>query len=470
MANLPSDIDVRDTPTSTSGAGGNQGAVHPRVVPLEESLIDTNGTADGTYSSMPHSSEQVHLDRPHAYAPSTVAVHADDALNTSTDVAPSIHLSTTFRYSSDPSTLTPAIDKQPTTPSDGNHVYSRLTNPNAARLETVLSSLLNAHALTYSSGLAAFHALMVFFKPRTIAIGQAYHGCYGVLGIHEKLTGLRRVDLHAGDAVWDHPEHGVKAGDVVHVETPVNPTGLALDLGYFARRAHRRGAYLSVDSTFAPPSLQDPFAQGADVVMHSGTKYLGGHSDMLCGVLAVKRADWWEGLHAERRFLGSIVGGLEGWLGVRSLRTLELRVSRQSENATALVAWLDSCLKSTEDVGDVMMATVKEVLHASLQTVDLKDGWLTRQMPGGFGPVFAIVMTEERYARKLPSKLDLFHHATSLGGVESLIEWRSMSDEGCDRRLMRVSVGVENVDDLKKDLGRAIVELVREEAGGGGTS
>lgn len=240
----------------------------------------------------------------------------------------------------------------------------------------------------------------------------------------------------------------------MHVETPLNPTGEASNLAWFAEEAHKRGAVLTVDATFAPPSLLDPFKWGADAVMHSGTKYLGGHSDMLCGVLAVQREDWWKALYNERICLGSVMGSFEGWLGLRSLRTMELRVSRQSASAGALVQWLDSAA----DEG--VKKAVHKIQHASLQKADMH--WLKQQMPNGFGPVFAIWMATEDMARRLPSKLRLFHHATSLGGVESLIEWRRMSDEHVDPRVLRVSVGIEDWRDLKEDLLNGFNELLKE--------
>jgi cystathionine gamma-synthase len=273
------------------------------------------------------------------------------------------------------------------------------------------------------------------------------------------MHGLKTVDLHADDAAWD--EAGLGAGDIVHLETPLNPTGEAFEIQKYADRAHKRGALLSVDATFAPPGLQDPFAWGADAVMHSGTKYIGGHSDMLCGVLAVKKGD--EGtkmagqLREERLFIGAVLGSLESWLGVRSLRTLELRVQRQSANAEKLVAWLDNALHGKGEGSDAVSKVVAEVTHASLQAADFP--WLKKQMPNGFGPVFSFYMKTPALARQLPSHLRLFDHATSLGGVESLIEWRRMSDTGVDERLLRVSVGVENWEDLRDDFRQAFEAL-----------
>lgn len=321
--------------------------------------------------------------------------------------------------------------------------------------------------MTYASGLSAFHAALVFLNPKRISIGDGYHGCHGVIEIHQRLTGLKKLAL-------DCPAEELQPGDVVHVETPLNPNGYAYNLKVYAEKAHSRGAFLTVDATFGPPPLQDPFLWGADIVMHSGTKYVGGHSDMLCGILAVnpKRAaeGWFQKLEAERLHLGNVMGSMEGWLGIRSVRTLEVRVERQSYNAGKLVAWLNAALHpatmsngASADDRKVVQQVLEKIEHASLQEEDIKDGWLLKQMPNGFGPVFSITLKEKNLARRLPSKLELFHHATSLGGVESLIEWRTMTDSLVDTRLLRISVGIEGWEDLRDDLLQGFKALLEEQ-------
>lgn len=292
-----------------------------------------------------------------------------------------------------------------------------------------------------------------------------------MISIHQRLTSLKKLPL-------DCDPSSLQPGDIVHIETPLNPQGTAYNLKHFAEKAHARGAFLTVDATFGPPPLQDPFLWGADLVMHSGTKYIGGHSDMLCGTLSVNpnlkdglTAKWVEGLIRDRAYLGTVMGSLEGWLGIRSVRTLEIRVQRQSESAGKIVQWLHSALTSTDEEPSEEVALVKKVLatieHASLQAEDLDGGkgWLAKQMPNGFGPVFSITLRNEEYARRLPSLLGLFHHATSLGGVESLIEWRTMTDPGVARGLLRVSVGVEGWEDLKEDLLNGFRGVVEWEKG-----
>ena len=405
--------------------------------------------------------------------PATQALHADDHLNLVQDVAPPIHLSTTFRYSKHPNDLVPSEDPVVSTlclmrgqplsdltllkqaEFDGkNYVYSREFAPNATRFEAVLSTLLKGHAVSYATGLAALHAALVLLNPRKISVGEGYHGSHEVIAVISRLSGLEKLPL-------DCAADSLNEGDVILLETPVNPYGTAFCIEEYAKKAHSRGAYLIVDSTFGPPSLQDPFLWGADIVMHSGSKYFGGHSDMLCGVLAVKQDDWAKRLFEDRMALGNVLGNLEGWLGTRSLRTLEVRVHHASENAAKLISWLHGALTTSSPVlgsdEAAVQAVLQNICHASLQD----ELWLKKQMPNGFGPVFSIIMQSENYARALPSKLHFFQHATSLGGVESLIEWRALSDAKVDRKLLRVSVGLENWEDLRKDLSEAFKSLAR---------
>ncbi|KAJ6016591.1 pyridoxal phosphate-dependent transferase [Penicillium herquei] len=358
-------------------------------------------------------------------------VHADDHISVHRAVAPAMHVSTTFRYNDDPEKLTPLVYVDHNAPLD-SHVYSRITNPSTTRLEAVLTAILGGPAITYSSGLSAFHALLIHLNPRRIAITGGYHGCHSVISLLSRLSGLQQLPL-------DCDVSELQPGDVIHVETPINPTGEAVDLAFYAEKARRAGAFLT---------------------------YFGGHSDMLCGVLAVnpghsdRGSERMTALLNDRMAVGSVMGSLEGWLGIRSLRTLELRVKRQSATATALVAWLSAQL--ADPTGPVA-AVLERVQHASLQPGATDEtSWLRHQMPGGYGPVFALWMKDNECAKRLPSKLRLFDHATSLGGVESLIEWRAMMDPNVDQKLLRVSVGVEELEDLKQDLLQGLEALRME--------
>ncbi|PNP42033.1 hypothetical protein TGAMA5MH_06212 [Trichoderma gamsii] len=384
----------------------------------------------------------------------TRAVHADADIDGHSAIAPALHTSTTYRFADDPDDLVAFKDLQ-LEEALGSHAYARYTSPNMVRFEAILTSILGGPALTYASGLAAFHAVLVLLNPRRIAIGEGYHGCHGVISMVSRMTGLEKLPLDCDTAE-------LQPGDIIHVETPLNPTGEAINLQYYADKAHKAGAFLIVDATFGPPPLQNPFDFGADIVLHSGTKYFGGHSDMLCGILAVNpKYDFLMKLHSDRVYLGSVAGNMESWLGMRSLRTLELRVTRQSATATALVSWFHNQL---QDPSTAVHELVQEVHHASLQAEATEAGsWLQKQMPNGYGAVFSITVKDATLAKRLPSKLSLFQHATSLGGVESLIEWRAMTNTSIDQRLVRLSIGVEALEDLMRDLQRGL-EALRKEA------
>ncbi|CCX31106.1 pyridoxal phosphate-dependent transferase [Pyronema domesticum] len=374
----------------------------------------------------------------------TLAIHADEHLAPVTDIAPPLHVSTTYRYVSNPDDLVPYTPPNATDP-PLPHVYSRLSAPSTSRLESALSAVLSADTIVYPSGLAAFHALLVTVNPKRLLITDGYHGCHGTAHLMQKLTGMEIVPL-------DTPP---KAGDLVHIETPINPTGIATDIASYVAKARAVGATVSVDATFAPPPLQDPWKYDVDWVMHSGSKYFGGHSDMLAGTLSVRDPHKAAALRGERLYLGATMGNMEAWLGLRSIKTLELRVARAAENATKLAGWVES---ERLREGSAASKVVEKVTHASLQE---QTSWLKEQMPNGGGPVWSLLLKQEIMAKTLPSKLLLWGHATSLGGVESLIEWRAMTDDTCDRRLLRLSTGIEGFEDLRKDLETAFEELAK---------
>lgn len=369
----------------------------------------------------------------------TLAIHADDELARTNDVAPSIAVSTTFRYTNNPEELVPlAEDEDEAAYGTNEYVYSRIAHPTTSRVEKVLSTIFNnKFPVVYNNGLAAFTALIVHVNPKRLFIGEAYHGCHAVSDIFKRIRyNLEILSLDELDKV--------EKGDLVHLETPVNPTGYSRDLSYYAEAAHKNGGILSVDATFAPPPLQDPFDFGADIVMHSATKYFGGHSDLLAGILVVKTHEEADQLVGDRSFLGSGPGNLESWLLLRSLRTYKLRIKQQSDSATAIAKYF------YEHLAD--FPALKAVHHSSVQTED----FVKKQLVGGYGPVFVLETQNRDQARALPSKLKFFNHATSLGGVESLIEWRLMSDATTNPAYLRVSVGVEDAQDLIEDLKQAL--------------
>jgi cystathionine gamma-synthase len=353
----------------------------------------------------------------------TRALHADDELEPDPDVAPPIHVATTYA-ADNPAGL----------------VYSRDESATRRRLEAVLGDLEGGHAVCYASGQAALHAALVHFRPRRVALAPGgYHGSRALLELLAGAGTLAVADLEAED-----PEAGLAPelgpGDLVWLETPQNPTTAVRDIAAHAARAHAAGARLVVDSTFATPVLQNPLALGADAVMHSSTKFLSGHSDALGGVLVVADPERAAALRAERTLTGAVPGALETWLTLRGVRTLVLRVTRQTENATGLASWL--------------AGRVARVWHPSRP--DHPGYAIAQRQMRGPGPVLAIELADPAAAQALPGRLRLFRDATSLGGVESLAEWRRRHDPHAPETLVRISVGLEDVDDLIADLEQAL--------------
>lgn len=341
--------------------------------------------------------------------PDTLAIHADAGLERDPDVAPPIHVATTF-----------AADN-----ADGL-VYSRNEQPTRRRLEAVLGALEGGSAVVYASGQAAATAAIAHLQPRRVAIARGgYHGTHAAIDAFRPF-GVEKVPLDAA----------LSKGDVVWLETPKNPTCEIQDVAAHAARAHAAGASVVVDGTFATPVLQKPLALGADLVMHSMTKFLSGHSDAMGGVLVAGDAAGADALRRARTVSGAVPGALETWLVLRGVRTLGLRVRRQSETAARLAAWLEP--------------RVARVWHPSLASHP-GHAVAARQM-SGFGAILSIELASEEAARALPRHLEIFRDATSLGGVESLLEWRRRHDPEAAPALLRMSVGLEDFEDLARDL------------------
>ncbi|EST05468.1 Cys/Met metabolism, pyridoxal phosphate-dependent enzyme [Kalmanozyma brasiliensis GHG001] len=421
---------------------------------------------------------------------STRALHADHPDHTTHPnypVAPALSLSTTFRsphpHSSDAALLESAMRGEASLDMQDPsfHIYSRYSSSTNLRAEKVLSQIMGAHALTYSSGLSASYAALTFYAPRVVAIRRGYHGVHVGLDVYSRGREVKVIDLdddYSAAMEGIDPTSTGKGGLLVWVETPLNPSGEARDLSKYVRLAQAVNAPVVVDSTFAPPPLQDPFTQGADMVMHSGTKYFGGHSDLLCGVLAVKDKKSWDGLWSDRTYLGSTLGSMESYLLLRSLRTLTVRVAKQSATATELAKWLHSLTLPDGPVEEEDEAwgkgkVVGRTTHSSLQPRTPEPGSKedpsfdpSTQMPGGHAPTFAFRTTNPAYATWIPHLTEYFTPATSLGGVESLLEHRVKSDAKEDPRVVRVSVGLEDVGDLKADLRGAFGRVLQMEKEG----
>jgi cystathionine gamma-synthase len=328
--------------------------------------------------------------------------------------------------------------------------YSRSGNPNRTTLEQAVTALeRGSEAVAFASGSAATLAAFMLTVPggRIVCSSDCYHGTAKQLREILPQWGVRTefVDTTDLQAVERALEPGAA---LLWVETPSNPLLRISDLAALAELAHRRGALLGCDNTFASPVLQQPFAHGADLVMHSSTKYLGGHSDVLGGIVVVREAG---AVLARLREFQSAGGGVPSpfdcWLLLRSLATLPLRVRAQSANAAATARFLESDPRVERAHYPGLEAHPGHALAAR----QMHDGFgavVSVQVPGGAADALAVV-----------SRTRLFTRATSLGGVESLIEHRASIEGPLSRtpqNLIRLSVGLEHPDDLISDLDQAL--------------
>ena len=331
------------------------------------------------------------------------------------------------------------------------HIYSRSSNPGRAALEILLSELeAGAAAAAFGSGSAASLAVFQSMAPgdHVIAPDDVYHGTRTQLRELLARWGLSHslVDLTDLDAVRAAVTPATK---LIWAETPSNPLLKVSDIAGLADIAHAAGAALVVDSTFATPVIQQPLRLGADLVMHSTTKYLGGHSDVLGG--AVIARDGGSALFARIRDVqtkgGAVPSPFDCWLLQRSIATLPLRVRAQTANAQAVAEFLAA-------------HPAVEVVHYPGLPGHAGHALARRQMHGGYGAMLSFQVRGGRDAAlAVAGKVVLFTRATSLGGVESLIEHRA-SVEGphttTPQNLLRMSVGLEHADDLIADLGQAL--------------
>lgn len=370
------------------------------------------------------------LRRHTTWAPATAAVHADAALAATShdgDVSPPIGVSTTFEDGSD-------------------HVYSRISAPTRHRCEAVLAALEGsdgARAVLFASGNAATHAVLASLAARNRERGRGRtRVSIDGIGYH----GTRDAIAALGPAVEVvESADGLAEGDVVWLESPRNPDLRVPDVA----KACAALATVVVDATFAPLAQEKLLDQVACVV-HSATKGLGGHSDLLGGVAVTRDADLADRLEWHRTAAGAAPGSLDCWLLLRSLRTLDVRVARQSATAQRVAEALEAS------------GLLKRVLYPGLASHP-DHAVATRQM-ASFGSILAVECRSEAAAKALPGALSLFRSATSLGGVESLAEWRRKYDDAVSPDLVRLSIGLEDPDDLVGDLLGALRRLEEDAA------
>jgi cystathionine gamma-synthase len=331
----------------------------------------------------------------------------------------------------------------------GGHDYARTINPTRTALEECLASLEGGkHGVCFSSGMGATTAIMELFSPgsRTVAINDVYGGTYRLFS---KLYATKGYDYEFVDLT----DEGIarqafeRPADLVWLETPSNPLLKIVDIAAIAERAHAAGAVVVVDNTFASPYLQQPLALGADIVVHSTTKYIGGHSDAVGGAAITNDDETAERLHFVQNSMGAVPGPLDCFLTLRGAKTLAVRMERHCENAAGIARWLTES-PAVSHVYYPGLAT-----HPGHETAKRQmrrfGGMIAFQVQGGRSAVDAAL-----------AETGIWTLGESLGGVESLIEHpgamthASLAGSGFEvpDDLIRLSVGIEHADDLMHDL------------------
>src|SRR5215813_4983204 len=371
------------------------------------------------------------------WKPRTMAAQALGTLDPATKAVVSpLHVATTFVRDEDNQYR-------------AGYAYGRPDNATVRQTEAVIAALEGAQEATlFASGMAAATAVVLALPERShIVVSQVMYWAFRHWLMNEASRFGQRIDF-VDTTDLDAVRAAVK-GDtaLVYIETPGNPLWTISDIAGVAEIAHAAGAMLAVDSTVATPVLTQPLQLGADIVMHSASKYLNGHSDVIAGVLAIARpSELWERIKSVRIQHGAILGPFEAWLLQRGLRTLDVRIKAQTASAVVLAQRLR------------WHPQVAEVLYPGLPSHP-GHAVAARQM-SGFGAMLSIrVKDGERAAIATAARVELWKRATSLGGVESLIEHRA-SVEGpdtlCPPDLLRLSVGLEDPDELFADLDRAL--------------
>ena len=370
----------------------------------------------------------------------TIAAQAGGYIDAASGgVVPPIQPSTTF-----------ARDRSYQPHPTGN-IYARDDNDLCRIAEALLAQLDNAEAaLLFPNGMAAIAAVFRALRSGATVLvqSQIYWGTTKWLREFCARRSVTLIEVDLSDPVQAQSLCAHHQPDLVFIETPSNPWLRTTDIALVAQATHAAGGRLVVDATAATPILTRALDFGADIVMHSATKGINGHSDVLAGVLATNApADLhWQAIAVDRHDAGAVIGSFEAWLLVRSIRTLPLRVARMSQNAQVVANFLQG------------HAAVDRVFYPGLPDVEGHEV-AKRQMTGGFGSLMSFcVRGGAADALRVAGRLNLFHRATSLGGVESLVEHRHTiePDTGIPDSLLRLSIGIEDAQDLCADLEQAL--------------
>ncbi|MGL5301408.1 MAG: trans-sulfuration enzyme family protein [Weissella confusa] len=336
--------------------------------------------------------------------------------------------------------------------------YTRGENPTRFALESVMADIENGtDGFAFSSGMAAIHATMSLLKAgdHIVMANDVYGGTFRLVNRIMAELGIKftAVDTADSDALKAAMTPETK---MVYLESPSNPLMHVTDIAEASKIAHEGGAIAVVDNTFASPYNQNPLDLGADVVVHSGTKYLGGHADLLSGFVVVKDAELAERIKFIQMSIGAVLSPQDSYMVQRSIKTLALRVQRHNENAMALAEFLNNHPK------------VAKVYFPGLPGTP--DHEIAKKQMRGFGGMMSIELQPGLDVKKFVENLDVFLLAESLGGVESLIEVPAVMTHasipreirianGIKDELVRISVGIEDIDDLIADMSKGLDPL-----------
>jgi cystathionine gamma-synthase len=332
--------------------------------------------------------------------------------------------------------------------------YARSANPTRTALQICLASLESAeHGVAFASGMAAVTTVMHLVHPseRIVSVNDVYGGVYRLLSQVYEPKGYD-VTFLSSDQINDGlGEHIDEKTRIVWLETPTNPLLNVIDIQAAVKAAHEVGAIVVVDNTFASPYLQRPLELGADIVLHSTTKYIGGHSDLIGGFVATNDPTIAERLYFLQKSLGGVPGPFDSWLVLRGLKTLAVRMERHCENARRIAEYLES------------HQAVEQVLYPGLPSHPGHE--IAKRQMKDFGGMISFLAGSEDEAVELVARTKIWTLAESLGGVESLIEHPAQMTHASTaespfpipKNLIRLSVGIESVDDLIADLEAALV-------------
>ncbi len=349
--------------------------------------------------------------------------------------------------------------ERPSVDSQEGYEYSRVSNPTRHAAEQCLASLENGkYCLLFASGMAAETAVLGLLRPsdHLICTHDVYGGTLSLMKHIAPQRGIEvsYVDMRSPDCLRDAFRPNTR---LVWFESPTNPLTYVHDIPTLAQIVHQQGALSVIDNTFATPYLQNPLDWGVDIVLHSVTKYLGGHSDVLGGALVFNRDDLYEPLWDQQAIGGGVLSPFESWLLLRGMKTLAVRMREHCKNAQAVAEYLETHPK------------VQRVLYPGLPSHPQHE--LAKRLMRGFGGMMAVYIDGGRKeANQFCKSLRLFTLASSLGGVESLVGYpitmshggltpEEQAERGLTENLIRLSIGIEHVDDLIADLDQALAQI-----------